>query len=67
MVYRIQKANPNKKFYPATEKLGCPNMKLTNMEKVARALERLEHRIIVPEEVRVKAKRSLDRMLEIRS
>lgn len=67
LVYRLQKENPTKKFYLATEKLICPNMKLTTLEKVAFALERMEHRIIVPEEVRLKAKRSLDRMLEVSS
>jgi len=67
LVYRLQKENPTKKFYLATEKLICPNMKLTTLEKVADSLERMEHRIIVPEEVRIKAKHSLDRMLEVSS
>jgi quinolinate synthase len=67
LVYRLQKENPTKKFYLATEKLICPNMKLTTLEKVAFALEKMEHRIIVPEEVRLKAKQSLDRMLEVSS
>ncbi len=67
LVYRLQKENPTKKFYLATEKLICPNMKLTTLEKVADSLERMEHRIIVPEEVRIKARHSLDRMLEVSS
>lgn len=66
LVYRLQKENPHKKFYLATEKLICPNMKLTTLEKVANALERMEHQIIVPEEVRLKAKQSLDRMLKVK-
>ncbi len=65
LVYRLQKENPHKKFYLATEKLICPNMKLTTLEKVARALEKREHRIIVPEEVRFRARQSLDRMLKV--
>ena len=66
LVYRLQKENPHKKFYLATEKLICPTMKLTTLEKVANALERMEHRVSVPEEVRDKARRALDRMLEVK-
>lgn len=65
LVYRLQKENPRKKFYLATEKLICPNMKLTTLEKLARTLEKREYQIIVPEEVRFKARQSLDRMLEV--
>ncbi|MCD5390409.1 quinolinate synthase NadA [candidate division NPL-UPA2 bacterium] len=65
LVYRLQKENPHKRFYLATEKLICPDMKLTTLEKVANALERMEHRVTVPEEVRDKAKRALDSMLEV--
>lgn len=66
LVYRLQKENPHKRFYLAAEKLICPNMKLTTLEKVANALERMEHRIIVPEEVRLRARQSLDRMLKVK-
>lgn len=65
LVYRLQKENPHKRFYLATEKLICPDMKFTTLEKVTNALERMEHRIMVPEEVRIKARQSLDRMLKV--
>jgi quinolinate synthase len=41
-------------------------MKRTKLESVLRALEKMEHVIKVPEDIRVKAKRALDRMLEIK-
>jgi quinolinate synthase len=44
----------------------CPNMKRTKIESVLRAMEKMEHVIKVPEEIRIPAKRALDRMLEIR-
>ena len=66
LVYRLQKENPHKKFYLATEKLICPNMKLTTLDKVAIALEKVEHQVTVPDKVRVGAKKALDRMLEIK-
>jgi quinolinate synthase len=43
----------------------CPNMKKTTLRSVLRALERMEYVVKVPAEIRVRAKRALDRMLEI--
>lgn len=65
LLYRLHKENPAKKFYPASEQAICPNMKLTTLEKVLWSLEDMQHEVKVPEEVRVKAKRAVDRMLEI--
>ena len=66
LVYRLQKENPHKKFYLATEKLICPDMKLTTLEKVASALEQMKHLVSVPDEVQSRARRALDRMLEVK-
>lgn len=65
LIYRLQRENPEKKFYPASELAVCPNMKKTNLEKVLFALKELKYEVKVPEEIRVKAKRAVDRMLEI--
>lgn len=55
---------PHKKFYMAGEML-CPNMKKTTLEKVKNALETLEPRVVVPEEIRTKAVSALEKMLAI--
>jgi quinolinate synthase len=65
MAYRLQKDYPHKRVYLATQKLICPNMKLTTLDKVAAALEKMEPRVTVPEEIRVRARQALDRMLAI--
>lgn len=65
IVYRLQKENPGKKFYPATELAICPNMKLTTLEKVLWSLEDMKTVIKVPEDIRLKAKKAIDKMLEI--
>jgi len=64
LLYRLQKENPGKKFYPATELATCPNMKRTNLEKILWSLEELKEEVKVSEEIRIKAMKAIDRMLE---
>jgi quinolinate synthase len=66
MLYRLKKENPEKEFYPLSEKAVCQNMKKTNLDKVLRALQTLEPRVSVPEEIAIRAKRSIERMLAVR-
>ena len=65
ILHQLQKQCPGKRFYPASEKMVCPNMKATTLDKVKRALETLEPRVTVPSDVRARALASLERMLEI--
>lgn len=65
MLYRLEKENPNKKFYSPLEEMVCQNMKLNTLESVLNSLEKMEHVITIPEDIRLKAKMALDRMLEI--
>lgn len=65
IIHRLGKENPDKKFYPASELAVCPNMKKISLEKVLWALEDVKYEVKVPEEIRVKAKQAVDRMLEI--
>ena len=65
IIYRLQKDNPGKKFYPATELAVCPNMKRTTQEKVLWALEELKEEVRVPDDIRKRAKKAIDKMLEI--
>jgi len=65
MLYRLRKDNPQKKFYPASEQAVCPNMKLTTLEKVLWSLEDMKHEIKVPEDIRVRAKRAVDKMVSL--
>jgi len=65
MIYRLKKENPDKKFFPITEKAVCPNMKLITLEKVLWSLEDMAPEVKVPEEIRIRAKEAVDKMLEI--
>jgi len=64
LLHRLRKENPQKKFYPATAYAVCPNMKMNTLGSIIRALEKNEHVIKVPENIRSRAKLALDRMLE---
>lgn len=66
MIYRLKKENPEKEFYPLSEKAVCQNMKKTTLEKVLQALQTLEPRVTVPEEVAAKARRAIERMLAVK-
>jgi len=65
ILWRLKKDNPDKKFHLASKKLVCPNMKLTALEDVLVALEKMENVVTVPEEIRIPAKTALDRMLAV--
>jgi len=65
LIYRLKKDNPTKEFYPASERAVCPNMKRTTQEKILWALEELKEEIKVTDDIRLRAKKAIDRMLEI--
>jgi quinolinate synthase len=65
LLHRLHKENPGKKFHPVSDKAICPNMKLITLEKILQSLETLTPEVKVPEDIRVKAKAAVDRMLAI--
>jgi quinolinate synthase len=65
LIYRLKKDNPGKEFYPASESAVCPNMKRINQEKIMWALEELKEEVRVPDEIRNRAKKAIDKMLQI--
>ncbi|MFH1655721.1 MAG: quinolinate synthase NadA [Candidatus Omnitrophota bacterium] len=66
IIHRLAKENPKKKFYPATELAICPNMKRITVEKVLWSLEDLKEEVKVPDDIRKRARKAIDKMLEIR-
>ena len=65
MLYKLQKENPDKRFFLPTQNLVCANMKLITLGWVAHSLEKMVYEIKVADDVRERAKRSLDRMLAV--
>lgn len=73
IIHQMEKAMPGKTFIGAPGADGncncniCPYMALNTMEKLYVALRDLEPRIEIEEELRLKAKKSLDAMLAMAS
>lgn len=65
ILHQFDKQCPGKRFYPASDKLVCPNMKATTLEKVLRSLQTMEPRITVPPAIRERALQCLERMLAV--
>ena len=69
MLHRLKKEVPGKLFIPGPTDLcacnDCRYMKLNTLEKLRDCLDYLEPEIIIPEPVRLKAERSVRRMLEL--
>jgi len=65
ILHPLRKHCPDKQFYLASDKLVCPNMKKTTLEKVRQALISLAPRVDVPREIRERAVRCLDKMLAV--
>jgi quinolinate synthase len=59
----VQSAHPELRFVKTCT--ICPHMKKITLEKVLASLEEMKHEVLVPEDVRLRALRALDRMLAI--
>jgi quinolinate synthase len=65
IIHTLRKENPEAEFYPASERAICPNMKKITIDKVISSLENMQYKVTVDEPVRLKAKKALERMVEI--
>ncbi len=65
ILFKLRQDNPDKEFILASPALVCPNMKLTSLEDVLLALQTMQPVVTVPNEVRLKAKAALDKMLAV--
>lgn len=65
MLHPLSKAFPGKKFYFPREEPICRDMKMITLEKVERSLRDMEPRVVVPDDIRARALRAVERMIEI--
>lgn len=65
ILHRLHHENPDKSFYLISNGQICTEMKKTTLETLARTMRLRQNIVSVPEEVRLKAKQAVDRMLAI--
>ena len=63
IIHRLRKENPGKRFISVSEQAICPTMKLITLEKVLYSLEEMAPEVKVPEDIRLRAKAAVDKML----
>ena len=65
ILHGMRKQNPAKSFYLISGSQVCTDMKKTTLETLAKTMEQRQNVVTVPEGIRVRAKRAVDRMLAI--
>lgn len=65
LLYPISKANPDKQFFPASEKMLCKDMKKIRLEDIKNSLETLSGEIRVPEHIRKNALGAVQKMIDL--
>lgn len=65
IIHSLKKQNPDVEFIPASNRAICPNMKKITLDKVIASLEEMQYEITVPEAISARAKKALDRMVEV--
>jgi len=65
ILHALKKENPHAEYIAASERAFCENMKKITLEKVLWSLEDQVHQVTVPQDITVKARQALDRMIAI--
>jgi quinolinate synthase len=65
IMHPLKKGLPYKRFYPVNEEAVCEYMKKITVDKLLKTLEEEIYEVNVPEDIMKKARKAIDRMLEI--
>jgi quinolinate synthase len=65
ILHQLRKKHPERTFYPVNPNAVCAFMKTITLDRVIRSLETFTPEVRVPEEIAQKAKRAIDRMLDL--
>ena len=63
--YKLEKDNPDKKFYFTETEPVCTDMKLITLEKVLHVLKTGENEVHLSKELRIDSRKPLEKMLEL--
>ena len=65
MLFPLAQKVPGKTFYPASDKMVCPDMKKITLPDILACLENLSGQVKVPEDIRIPALAAVTRMLDL--
>ncbi|MDD4985160.1 MAG: quinolinate synthase NadA [Dehalococcoidales bacterium] len=65
LLHPLRKENPGKHFHMLSNGQVCTDMKKTTLATLAETMEMGRNRITVPEEIRLKAKQAVERMIAV--
>jgi quinolinate synthase len=65
IMHQLKIKFPQKQFYPVNPDAVCAFMKTITLDRVLRSLETMSPQVTVPEEIARRARRAVDRMLEL--
>ena len=65
IIHALRKCRSDAEFIAVSEQAICPNMKKITPAKVIGALEDMQYRVTVADEIRTKAVKAIERMMEI--
>ncbi|MEJ2661986.1 MAG: quinolinate synthase NadA [Desulfobacteraceae bacterium] len=66
ILHPMQKDAPGKKFYTASKKMICKNMKKISLQDVLTSLEELSGEVKVPEKIRIPALKAVQAMIDLK-
>ena len=67
MIYRLKTLFPDKQFYAVKKPLICRNMKAITGEEILRSLKEHIYPVNIPESIAIKARKSIEKMLQLTS
>jgi len=65
ILHRLRDQNPGKTFRPVNPDAICAFMKTITLDNIINAMEKMSPQVTVPADIAKRAKRSIDRMLEL--
>lgn len=65
LLHTLHKQNPGKKFFQASPRMICQDMKKTGLKEILAALRNESPVVRVPEEIRMRAFMAVERMLQV--
>ena len=65
IIHALKKRNSDAEFIPACDRAVCANMKKITVDKIVASLEDMRYKITVPDDISARAKKALDRMVEV--